>query len=135
MTMTIVELSGEGLAPADVVAIARDDAAVALGERGRALMQASAAAVQLALRAAEPADGTRADTAAALAQFAIEPLTLIAKEGLACINGTDGMLGMLVLAAHDLARLLRIADITAAMSVEALLGTDRVFDADLVALR
>src|SRR6476646_6430453 len=43
-------------------------------------------------------DGTRSDTPAALARCAIAPLTLIAKEGLACINGTDGMLGMLVLA-------------------------------------
>jgi histidine ammonia-lyase len=59
----------------------------------------------------------------------------MAKEGLALINGTDGMLGMLVLAAHDLAALLRAADITAAMSVEALLGTDRVFAAALLALR
>ena len=42
---------------------------------------------------------------------------------------------MLVLACHDLAHLLRVADITAAMSVEALLGTDRAFAADLVALR
>src|SRR5213079_1189050 len=65
----------------------------------------------------------------------IEPLTLGPKEGLALINGTDGMLGMLVLALHDLRRLLQIADITAAMSVEALLGTDRAFAADLVALR
>src|SRR5438477_8186977 len=45
----------------------------------------------------------------------IEPLTLRAKEGLALINGTDGMLGMLVLALHDLERLLRVADVTAAM--------------------
>ncbi|MBW3609356.1 MAG: histidine ammonia-lyase [Actinobacteria bacterium] len=80
-------------------------------------------------------DGTRAAAGAALAQCGVAPLTLIAKEGLACINGTDGVLGMLVLAAHDLARLLRIADVTAAMSVEALLGTDRAFDAELVALR
>jgi histidine ammonia-lyase len=65
----------------------------------------------------------------------VEPLILRAKEGLALINGTDGMLGMLVLAAHDLARLLRVADITAAMSVEALLGTDRAFAEDLIALR
>src|SRR3954453_3181005 len=36
----------------------------------------------------------------------LAPLVLEAKEGLALINGTDGMLGMLVLAAHDLARLL-----------------------------
>src|SRR3954464_9869513 len=65
----------------------------------------------------------------------IQPLTLGPKEGLALINGTDGMLGMLVLAIHDLRRLLQVADITAAMSVEALLGTDRAFAADLVALR
>jgi histidine ammonia-lyase len=45
------------------------------------------------------------------------------------------MLGMLVLAAGDLAGLLRVADVCAAMSVEALLGTDRAFAADLVALR
>jgi histidine ammonia-lyase len=83
----------------------------------------------------DDADGTRTTAAQALAQHDIEPLTLIAKEGLALINGTDGMLGMLVLAAHDLAALLRTADITAAMSVEALLGTDRVFAAALLALR
>src|SRR5207302_7081885 len=50
-------------------------------------------------------------------------------------NGTDGMLGMLVLGIEDLERLLKVADITAAMSVEALLGTDRAFAEDLVALR
>ncbi|MEA2220871.1 MAG: histidine ammonia-lyase [Solirubrobacteraceae bacterium] len=83
----------------------------------------------------ELGDGTRSASAAALAAAGIEPLTLIAKEGLALINGTDGMLGMLVLAAHDLARLLRVADVAAAMSVEALLGTDRAFAAELVALR
>ncbi len=71
----------------------------------------------------------------ALKEYGIEPVELAAKEGLALINGTDGMLGMLVLALHDLERLLRTADISAAMSVEALLGTDRVFDAALQALR
>ncbi len=45
------------------------------------------------------------------------------------------MLGMLLLACHDLARLATTADLSAAMSVEALLGTDRVFAADLQALR
>jgi histidine ammonia-lyase len=80
-------------------------------------------------------DGTEMAAAAALAQAGIEPLTLGAKEGLALINGTDGMLAMLVLAAHDLRRLLKLADVAAAMSVEALLGTDRAFAADLVALR
>ncbi|HEY3717250.1 MAG TPA: histidine ammonia-lyase [Jatrophihabitantaceae bacterium] len=65
----------------------------------------------------------------------VTPIELAEKEGLALINGTDGMLGQLLLAAADLDRLLRTADITAAMSVEALLGTDRVFAADLAALR
>jgi histidine ammonia-lyase len=64
-----------------------------------------------------------------------EPLVLQAKEGLALINGTDGMLGMLLLAIADLRVLLRVADIAAAMSVEALMGTDRAFAEDLVALR
>jgi histidine ammonia-lyase len=71
----------------------------------------------------------------ALQDAGLEPVSLGAKEGLALINGADGMLGMLVMAAADLADLLRVADLTAAMSVEALLGTDRAFAADLVALR
>ncbi len=80
-------------------------------------------------------DGVRRRAPEALAAAAIEPIILGAKEGLALINGTDGMLGMLVLACADLTRLLWTADITAAMSVEALLGTDRAFAADLIALR
>jgi histidine ammonia-lyase len=57
------------------------------------------------------------------------------KEGLALINGTDGMLGMLVLSIADLRVLLATADLAAALSVEGLLGTDAVFAADLHALR
>ncbi len=75
------------------------------------------------------------ECAAAAAAAGIAPITLQAKEGLALINGTDGMLGMLVLALADLDVLLRTADVTAAMSIEALLGTDRAFAADLMALR
>ncbi|MDH2414302.1 histidine ammonia-lyase [Nocardioides sp. CER19] len=81
------------------------------------------------------ADDTLLPAAQALADAGIEPVVLAEKEGLALINGTDGMLGMLVLAAHDLHRLLTTADIAAAMSVEALLGSDAVFAADLQALR
>ncbi|GIH80771.1 histidine ammonia-lyase [Planobispora longispora] len=81
------------------------------------------------------AEGKLTDAAEALKQAGIEPVELAAKEGLALINGTDGMLGMLILAMDDLARLFKTADISAAMSVEALLGTDRVFAADLQALR
>jgi len=87
-------------------------------------------------------EGTVRDTngelmpaAEALAAAGIEPAQLEEKEGLALINGTDGMLGQLVLACHDLHQLLSLADITAAMSVEGLMGTDKVFAADLQALR
>ena len=81
------------------------------------------------------AAGERRDAGEALREAGIEPVVLAEKEGLALINGTDGMLGMLVLALADLRNLLLVADISAAMSVEGLLGTDRVFAADLHALR
>jgi histidine ammonia-lyase len=81
------------------------------------------------------AAGGRRPAAEALAEAGIEPLELRAKEGLALINGTDGILGMLLLAIADLRSLLLTADVTAAMSVEALLGTDRAFAEDLIALR
>ncbi|MGH3622500.1 MAG: aromatic amino acid lyase, partial [Sciscionella sp.] len=81
------------------------------------------------------ASGARVPACLALAEAGIESVELAEKEGLALVNGTDGMLGMLVLAATDLHALLDVADLTAAMSVEALLGTDRVFAADLQALR
>ncbi len=79
--------------------------------------------------------GAVVPAAEALAAAGIEPIELTAKEGLALINGTDGMLGMLVLALADLSALLRVAEVAAAMSIEALLGTDRVFAEDLIALR
>jgi histidine ammonia-lyase len=81
------------------------------------------------------ATGRRLPAADALRPAGIQPLELREKEGLALINGTDGMLGMLVLAIADLRTLLATADIAAAMSVEGLLGTDRVFAADLQELR
>ncbi len=71
----------------------------------------------------------------ALHEAGIAPVTLREKEGLALINGTDGMLGMLVLAIVDLRLLLQTADVVAALSVEGLLGTDAVFAADLQLLR
>ncbi|MFB9308481.1 histidine ammonia-lyase [Agromyces hippuratus] len=80
-------------------------------------------------------EGETTDASSALAAAGIAPLHLAEKEGLALINGTDGMLGMLALAIDDLRMLLTTADIAAAMSVEGLMGTDAVFAADLHALR
>ncbi len=73
--------------------------------------------------------------AEALAAAGLQPVVLAEKEGLALINGTDGMLAMLMLACADLDLLCRTADLSAAMSLEALLGTDRVLAADLMKLR
>jgi len=81
------------------------------------------------------AAGTLMPAAEALAAAGLRPVELAAKEGLALINGTDGMLGMLVLALTDLGVLLRTADVAAAMSVEGQLGTDRVFAPELQAIR
>lgn len=66
-----------------------------------------------------------------LRDAAITPIQLAEKEGLALINGTDGMLGMLILALKDLGDLVDASDVVAAMSVEGLLGTDRVFIPEL----
>ncbi|MCU1573670.1 MAG: histidine ammonia-lyase [Micrococcaceae bacterium] len=72
-------------------------------------------------------DGVLRPVPELFAAAGIEPVLLAEKEGLALINGTDGMLGMLIMAIADLRELLTTADITAAMSVEGLLGTDQVF--------
>ena len=76
-------------------------------------------------------DGVAKPVAQLLKAAGIEPVQLAEKEGLALINGTDGMLGMLILAIHDLRTLVDSADVVAAMSVEGLLGTDRVFIPEL----
>jgi histidine ammonia-lyase len=83
----------------------------------------------------ENADGERKPALQALKAAKLKPLKLETKEGLSLINGTDGMLGMLTLACTDAERCFRIADITAAMSAEALLGTDRTFQPQLHEIR
>ena len=77
------------------------------------------------------ADGVERPVPELLTAADIEPVELHEKEGLALINGTDGMLGMLILAIEDLERLADVADLTAAMSVEGLLGTDSPFRPEL----
>ncbi|WGD41129.1 histidine ammonia-lyase [Streptomyces cathayae] len=84
---------------------------------------------------AEGPDGTLRPAGELLAAHGIRPLELREKEGLALLNGTDGMLGMLVMALADLDVLYRSADVTAALSLEALLGTDKVLAPELHALR
>ncbi|MFB3737821.1 MAG: histidine ammonia-lyase [Candidatus Velamenicoccus archaeovorus] len=80
-------------------------------------------------------DGRRRAAAEALAEVGLTPLELSAKEGLALVNGTQGMLAVGILAAARVAHLVRTADVAAAMTIEAALGTDRPFDERLHALR
>ena len=80
-------------------------------------------------------EGETVPAAEVLANAGLEPLELKAKEGLALVNGTQGMLAIGILAADRVARLARTSDLVAAMSVEGALGSDRVFDERLTALR
>ncbi|MFB6634992.1 histidine ammonia-lyase [Streptomyces sp. NPDC056362] len=84
---------------------------------------------------AEGPDGELRPAGELLAAAGIAPVELREKEGLALLNGTDGMLGMLVMALADLDTLYKSADITAALSLEALLGTEKVLEPELHAIR
>jgi histidine ammonia-lyase len=81
------------------------------------------------------AGGARRSAADALKDAGLAPVELVEKEGLALINGTDGMLGQLVLAIDDGLALMQQIDLAAAMSIQALRGTNRVFLAEIHALR
>jgi histidine ammonia-lyase len=84
---------------------------------------------------AEGPDGVVRPAGELLAEAGITPVELREKEGLALLNGTDGMLGMLVMALADLEMLYKSADVAAALSLEALLGTDKVLAPELHAIR
>lgn len=71
----------------------------------------------------------------AMTRAGLEPLILEPKEGLALVNGTQGMLAIGILAVARAASLARTADVVAAMTIEAAMGTDAPFDERLQALR
>lgn len=76
-------------------------------------------------------DGTERPVRELLTEAGIEPVELAEKEGLALINGTDGMLGMLLMAIADLDDLVRLADVTCSLTVQGLRGRDSVFRPEL----
>lgn len=80
-------------------------------------------------------DGKRLAAEQGLHLAGIAPLALEPKEGLALINGTQAMTALLALCTLDLRVLVRIADLVAAMTTDALRGTDTAFDPRLHALR
>lgn len=80
-------------------------------------------------------DGRRMPAREALARARLPALVLESKEGLALLNGTHLMAGLGALAVLDAGDLTRLADVTGAMALEALMGTDAAFDARIHALR
>ncbi len=70
-----------------------------------------------------------------LAKFDLTPVKLGAKEGLALINGTQMMTSFAVYNCIWAKKLIKIADISAALSHEALKGTDKAYDLKLHHLR
>lgn len=64
----------------------------------------------------------------AMKKAGIKPVKLAAKEGLALNNGTQVMTGIGVLAFIEAQNLVKIADVVAAMTIDALKGTPRAFD-------
>ncbi len=73
-------------------------------------------------------DGERLSGLEALKRVGLSPIELQAKEGLALLNGTQVMTAIGALALHDGKKLLKSAQIASAMSLEALMGTNAVFD-------
>jgi histidine ammonia-lyase len=84
---------------------------------------------------ARSGDGPSEPASAVLARAGIAPVVLEAKEGLALINGTQFMASIGTHALLDAERLCRVADVAGAMSLEALKGSSRPFDARLQAAR
>jgi len=80
-------------------------------------------------------DGARLTAREALARAGLEPLILEMKEGLALLNGTHLMAGLGVLLVDEAERLAKLADVTGAMTLEALMGTNAAFDPRIHALR
>jgi histidine ammonia-lyase len=106
-----------------------------LGASGDLAPMAHVATVLTGEGWARTPDGGVEPAADALRRAGMQPLQLSVKDGLALLNATEGMLAMLVLACEDLVLLTDTADVACAMSIEALLGTDRPFAARLQELR
>ena len=102
-----------------------------LGCSGDLAPLAHCALVAMGEGRARDSAGRETDVPTLLKSANITPVVLAEKEGLALINGTDGMLGMLIMAISDLESLCDAADLATAMSIEGLLGTDQVFRPEL----
>jgi histidine ammonia-lyase len=73
--------------------------------------------------------------AEAMQKAGIPPLALEAKEGLALLNGTQGMLALLALALREAQIAVDTADVAAALSLDALRGSPAAFDQRIASVR
>jgi histidine ammonia-lyase len=80
-------------------------------------------------------DGQRMAGGAAMKAAGIAPLNLEAKEGLAMLNGTQGMLALLSLALRDAEIVADTADVAASLSLDALRGSPAAFDERIAKVR
>ncbi len=80
-------------------------------------------------------EGVRMPGDEALRRAGLTPIELAAKEGLSLVNGTQLMTAVGALALHDAHDTARLADVSGAISLEALRGTPRAFDARIQAVR
>jgi histidine ammonia-lyase len=79
--------------------------------------------------------GKKVTGAEAMRLAGVTPLTLEAKEGLALLNGTQGMQSLLALAVHAAEILVETADVAAALSLDALRGSPAAFDEKIAKVR
>jgi histidine ammonia-lyase len=123
-----------GMLAADVIPVVPEQGS--LGASGDLAPLANLALPMIGLGEVLSVDGASTENAAAAFERAgLEPIALQAKEGLALVNGTQGMLAIGILAAERARTLAHTADVVAAMTIEAALGTDAPFDERLQALR
>jgi histidine ammonia-lyase len=87
------------------------------------------------LRRAGDANMAGRPAAELLAEERLEPLVLGPKEGLSLINGTEPMQALLTLSIADAELLVKVADLACAMSLDALLGTNRAYDPRVIEIR
>jgi histidine ammonia-lyase len=123
-----------GMLAADVIPAVPEQGS--LGASGDLAPLANLALPMIGLGDVLSSDGASTERAApAFERAGLDPVSLEAKEGLALVNGTQGMLAIGILAAERARVLAHTADVVAAMTIEAALGTDAPFDERLQALR
>ncbi len=124
----LIEMLNRGVHP-------RIPAQGSVGASGDLAPLAHLALVLIGEGEAHAADGSLQTGLHALQNVGLLPVELEAKEGLALINGTQFMAAIGALGLLDAERLVKLADVACAMSIEALMGSKAPFDPRLHAAR